>query len=430
MSSSVPPPASQVGTLTLKVHYFTHLHAMLPTTGVTGWADAPTPSFKWDQFGHFRWYQSNGWKDINGGAAFGVSQIQPYQQPIDGFQGVDQEPKKWHFVINKVIDLQLKSTFSATSAGSSANRGDQTMQQAQAELNTQLLRMVGQAQMSQTLVTGMAVKPVKWTGPLPGQRTETRWQDPTLPWDAIEKLIKSRFEQHWLTTKFEPKVVRRVMDGLTGNEDGMPLCIAPGAVDVTLPSDFELPIDLPVFYDSASQSYSFELNLSKEFSDQMDSWNKQLLDRQTKITAGIDVPLMSKPDFSGLTPMERNEAEAWWSQAEVVQNGLPSVSKDVADKLKADLDMPSSATPEEVYAKALETSPMGEGSTGQSWWSKAWDDLKGAGAGATDIAKTWGPAGIVGAYAGYEVIKSAKKSTIPPWLILGGIGLTAVALLK
>lgn len=428
MSSSVPPQASEVGKLPLVVTFLNPMHMLVERKGQIDGGAKSGLVFNWNTFPEFQYQYNGSWRGLADDKFLALGAC---QQGILGPTDIDSigPVKRWNFIVNCTETLNLKNSWSTAVAGYDGNSGDQTMAKAQADLNARLVKLAGNMQMNNSLQLGFVHKPERWTAKLPGQRTETRWQDPVIPWSAIELLIESRFKQYWLANKFEPKVTRRVMDGMPGSNGSIPVCLAPGAVDAQYPPSFQVSIEIPVF-DRGSQTYSFELALSSEFKSKLDAWNLQLLDRQKSLAAGIDVPLMPKPDFSGLTGAEINEAEAWWSQADYLQktSSLPSDGQSAA--IKAKLGLAPTATPEEVKASLDNAHPTGTGTSGAPWWNSAWEALRDAGGGAVDVAKSWGPTGIIGAYAGYEVVKSAKKSTVPAWLILGGIGIAALAITK
>lgn len=134
-----------------------------------------------------------------------------------------------------------------------------------------------------------------------------------------------------------------------------------------------------------------------------------------------------------LTPEQRRYTNDWWNNVSKVDKELIAAVSTMkpADALSAyNAAHGTALTLSEL--QALQKVPASAGndldwgalaSTAGSW-------LKDAGSGALGLLKEWGPTGILTAWAGYEGIKSVKKSGIPAWLIFGGIGLVAVAIMK
>lgn len=66
--------------------------------------------------------------------------------------------------------------------------------------------------------------------------------------------------------------------------------------------------------------------------------------------------------------------------------------------------------------------------------SSIWDAIKatasGIGGGVGSYLSKWSPMDYLKTYAGYTIVDSAKKSSMPSWLILGGVGLVALVAMK
>lgn len=66
--------------------------------------------------------------------------------------------------------------------------------------------------------------------------------------------------------------------------------------------------------------------------------------------------------------------------------------------------------------------------------SLVWDTIKDTassiGGGVGSYLSKWSPMDYLKTYAGYTIVDSAKKSSMPSWLVLGGIGLVALVVMK
>lgn len=138
---------------------------------------------------------------------------------------------------------------------------------------------------------------------------------------------------------------------------------------------------------------------------------------------------------SELTDEERKSADAWWQ-------GVSKLNASVTDSRKAegnaDLAAYLEANPGSTvndYVASLQKPAITDRTVdtpvdSTSWWSNVLSGLGTFGSKVWDTVTDWGPTGLVGAYAGLTAVNSAKKSTIPTWVILGGLGVVALLIIK
>lgn len=150
--------------------------------------------------------------------------------------------------------------------------------------------------------------------------------------------------------------------------------------------------------------------------------------------AGFDVKLdLKRPNIDYESPVVSEQANAWWdawlTEAQKV-NGL-SVG-DMGPGYDAwKLGNPQGSL--DNYRQYIASKATTDATTARDnppAWSSLWDGLSSAAKGMWDYVKTWSPTQWLAGYAGYKAVKSASKSNIPMWVIVGGIGLTALAIIN
>lgn len=198
-------------------------------------------------------------------------------------------------------------------------------------------------------------------------------------------------------------------------------------------------IDVMLGYDTATFKYFLTVDLAdfgyEDVIEAMETKNQELLkaahDKHLGKEPVLDVtlgPVLSSSEF----PKEvRAHIDDWYAQwkAEAAHILSSKVSAEDQAAYQAALDealIADGKTPDE----ATRASATSNAATGSSWWQTITGMLSSTGAWLGDTIKDWGPTGIIGGYAAYETVKSATKSSIPTWLIIGGIGLAVLAILK
>lgn len=311
--------------------------------------------------------------------------------------------------------------------GRDANSGNDTVAKSVAAMNAKAAKVMNafnlRQSLSSKLMTAYKLKPP--FGELASAQTEL-----ALP--ALDAPIKAAFNRHWLTSPWSVDVEFKPTDPkrMTPN-DQMPIFHALGTVTAKLPTRFVENIEVLVYYDTATFLYSTSLTyLETDDIKFVDEYNKALLVRQSAAATGQPLPaLKTRPlDLDKIEEPLKSHLEEWWATYDEAQRAVRAepLPQSELDALAVKLGLPVGSTPAAVQS-ALEAAAVDK-TAGTPWWKDILGSVsKGAGK-VWDSVTNWGPKELVGAYAGYEVVKSAKKSSIPMWLIVGGVGLTAYAI--
>lgn len=137
---------------------------------------------------------------------------------------------------------------------------------------------------------------------------------------------------------------------------------------------------------------------------------------------------------SDLTVKERKITDDWWADKQRIWNNVLALNTEnaaVGQQRYEDDVASGSTTAKDISsykAERLESERASLEAEPKTWLTSLWDTLKGLTSYVGDVVKDWGPTSIIGAWAGYEAVKSAKKSSIPMWLIVAGVGLIALTI--
>lgn len=160
--------------------------------------------------------------------------------------------------------------------------------------------------------------------------------------------------------------------------------------------------------------------------------NQQLL-TQTKLYLDGDlkdteIVVPTRPQ-STYKPSVRDKLNGWWADVTDAYARLLGMVKPLSTARIA-ADVAGTATD---YVKT-KTQAVSTTESGTPLWQAAWTGIKdtiGSGASAIwDTITQWGPKEMAMGYAGYTAVESAKSSSIPSWLLIGGAGLAALAVLR
>lgn len=169
-----------------------------------------------------------------------------------------------------------------------------------------------------------------------------------------------------------------------------------------------------------------------------DSWEQDVKLINDKMIR--DVQLVLKGEIVGrevVRPLRPPSTEAdsvkdkldqWWADVMLVYDDLAAsqIPKSAA-RQAAD----TAGQTSQQYAGNVATTSANSGSSGwRDIWNSAKDSLGGAASAVWGTVTEWGPTELLMGYAGYTAIGSAKKSRLPVWLIIGGVGLAALAIFK
>lgn len=377
-------------------------------------------------------YQSNGAIQAAFSESLAWTLIGVEQMVGDGRISVQSTaPHSWLMVLDapEGADFDLKLSQKWATIGRGANSGNATPTNAMSEANAWMNRLVVNAGSKLALRNGINYSRTKWDGPWPDGHNPLVAID--LPTELITRAIQAEFWRHWVENPDAVTVVKQKIEPqepIVQLNGETPIAHAVIENEVLLPAHFGRTIKLALYHDADTGEYEIGPDIDTQLAAIIEATNKQLLDRSRRIALGETVPLIEKPDFSELSESDLAVAEDWWLQLDQAQKSIKPLNDTSRLELLTGLGLEATATNEEILT-ALATKD-GTSTTGTFWWTNAWDALKAAGGASVDIIKSWGPAGVIGAYAGYETIRSAKKSTVPTWLILGGLAAVVLMILK
>lgn len=169
-----------------------------------------------------------------------------------------------------------------------------------------------------------------------------------------------------------------------------------------------------------------------KFKTRSEELSKELLIVAKSRDAGEDVKVPDrdlKTEFESYDEITREHAFEWLKaydqmKAEVNASELGANS----EQLLADYDK-NKLDGESIYdyfnRKTTNTTVPGS-----STWQTAWGAIKGISSKLVDYVASWPPTTWIAGYAGLTAVNSAKKSSVPPWLIMTGAGLLFLTLVK
>lgn len=132
-------------------------------------------------------------------------------------------------------------------------------------------------------------------------------------------------------------------------------------------------------------------------------------------------------DSKGLSPKETAYIDDWWTRMERIIALLPSPTGD--EQKRADgLAAYQTTNPDATESDWKDSLLTGLASAGSNLWSFVKTAGGTLGAKVFELAKDWGPTGILTAWAGYETITAAK--TLPKWVLPAAAVAAAVIILK
>lgn len=176
-----------------------------------------------------------------------------------------------------------------------------------------------------------------------------------------------------------------------------------------------------------------------------DEWTKQLANAVSAKSRGgtatlppaVRPPATEAPEL----PLEvKAMYDAWWIDALAVRNAAASGVPPTEDSAYAKYVAAGGLLTKAQWLQ-LGQDKGAEGAASKSFWDYASDalgytaDKAGEGLGwignkGVEIAKEWGPAGVVGAYGGVKAVNATSEATLSKWLPLVGIGFAILLLRK
>lgn len=205
-------------------------------------------------------------------------------------------------------------------------------------------------------------------------------------------------------------------------------------------------IRVPIYVDTETMAVSLVIDAS-EIDDvwgravaAMKSYNVKLAEALNLAKAGLLTEANKAPTTrpsatvdKDLTDEQRRYCNDWWDQYLVVAN---DVNKHASD-LKANQTNDELNAKDGTNISVDDRISSSKGSVGDGFdidWSSILSGtgelLSSAGSKAFELLKEWGPTGVLTAWAGYKAVSSASKSSIPPWLIIGGFAVVTLAVLN
>lgn len=217
-----------------------------------------------------------------------------------------------------------------------------------------------------------------------------------------------------------------------GNE-GLSQYSTSADVEVVVPSAFTWEQDLDIYYDDEKEKLSFELKPDVDSEEALlfqyiKERNDELTNVAIRRSYGEDVKVdvdTEHPTFNadGAYQEQYDMFKKSFDKAAARVNSIKIGSMN--DQLKAN---DPTLTDEQLVTKKEDALAAADGvESGSTGWQKVWDSLTAVAGWAGDTVREWGPVGVVGAYAGYETVKAAKKNNMLVWM---AVGLGAIVLLK
>lgn len=203
--------------------------------------------------------------------------------------------------------------------------------------------------------------------------------------------------------------------------------------NMTVPSAFTWEQEIDIYYNTDTETLSLEISAEAGTDEEamfayIKERNHELSDIAIRRGYGEDVKVdvdTPHPEFD----VDGVHAE----QYEEFKNSFDIASKRVNDiVVGAEVDLikqlEPDITPEQLQTRKDElVQKAATAESGTSVWGEVWDSVKSVAGWAGDTVREWGPVGMVGAYAGYETVKAAKRENMLVWIALG---LGALVILK
>lgn len=130
----------------------------------------------------------------------------------------------------------------------------------------------------------------------------------------------------------------------------------------------------------------------------------------------------------GVIPALANDLEAKKRAYDLVVARIFAEGEKVCDRTKVEERATAAGKTVDEYISAIDSrvASAQTASEDKSWWSTAFDWAKGSTSAVGGYLSKWSPQDLLMTWGGYEAIKSAKKSSIPLWLIAGVVAILII----
>lgn len=253
-----------------------------------------------------------------------------------------------------------------------------------------------------------------------------------------ETVLERAFDRYWASNPSNPTLTTRVSDvkrAIWNDEE------AYGAtIDAEWQSKGEItqPVVLYVVLQEdnsilLTDSLEGTTSSAEAFTARAEELSNELLTVATQRDAGIDarVPVRDlRAEFLGYDAVTQAHGLEWLIAYNDAVNQVNASKLGTNEEALLE-DYGLNKQGEETLTDYLTRKTQEQGAKpGTPLWTSAWTGIKGVASKAVDYVGKWSPVDLAAGYAGYKTISSIEKSSIPSWMIYGGLGLVALMVLK